>query len=88
MICLTEQIFTSYWDERSWELPTTPGENSYVGSATTFRDADLYWYFDPDRMDREDTIAFPIERVPRGYNIFWWFGKLANGTYIEPGNYT
>lgn len=39
-------------------------------------------------MDKDDTIPFPITRVPRGYGNYWWFGKLANGTYIEPGNYT
>lgn len=39
-------------------------------------------------MDKEDTVAFPLQRVPRGYSNFWWFGKLANGSYIEPGNYT
>ncbi|CAI6093329.1 unnamed protein product [Clonostachys chloroleuca] len=81
-------IFSRYWDERSWVLPTIPGENGYIGSATTFRDADMFWYFDPKRMDKEDTIPFPIMRVPRGYGSYWWFGKLANGSYIRPGNYT
>lgn len=48
----------------------------------------MFWYFDPDRMDKEDTIPFPIMRVPRGFASYWWFGKLANGSYIAPGNYT
>lgn len=82
------QIFLQYWDEQLWALPTEPGLGTFVGSATTFRDSDMYWYFDPDRMDKEDTIPFPIMRVPRGFASYWWFGKLANGSYIAPGNYT
>lgn len=59
-----------------------------MGSATSMRDADMYWYYDPESMDKNDTVAFPIMRVPRGYDNFWWFGKLANGSHIAPGNYT
>ena len=62
--------------------------NGYIGSATTMRDAEQYWFYDPKRMDKDDTVAFPRMRVPRGYSSFWWFGKLANGTRITPGNYT
>ncbi|KAG9250584.1 peptidase S8/S53 domain-containing protein [Emericellopsis atlantica] len=81
-------IFTRYWDEANWVLPTTPGLGGYIGSATSFRDAELYWYFDPNTMDKDDTVAFPITRAPRGQGSYWWFGKLANGSYIQPGNYT
>jgi hypothetical protein len=52
------------------------------------RDADTFWYYDPSRMDKEQTAAFPMMRVPRGYAKHWWFGKLANGSHIAPGNYT
>ena len=48
----------------------------------------MYWYFDPDFMDKDDTVAFPLTRVPRGQGTYWWFGKLANGSYIAPGTYS
>ncbi|KAH8174812.1 subtilase family protein [Sarocladium implicatum] len=81
-------IFDSYWQESFWELPLKIGLNGFVGSATTMRDADEFWYYDPKVMDKNDTVAFPMLRVPRTYFQFWWFGKLANGTQIAPGNYT
>ena len=69
-------------------MPTTPGKNGFVGSATTFRDAARYKWFDPTLMDKNDTVPFPLMRVPRGFESYWWFGRLANGSYIAPGNYT
>jgi hypothetical protein len=45
-------------------------------------------WFDPTRMDKNDTVPFPLMRVPRGFDNYWWFGKLDNGSYIAPGNYT
>jgi hypothetical protein len=59
----------------------------YVGSATTMRDADVHFYYDAGTMDKNDTVAFPLMRVARGYQQYWWFGKLSNGTQIGPGNY-
>ena len=52
------------------------------------RDADNYWFYDPRDNDKDDTVPFPQTRVPRGFQSYWWFGKLANGTMIQPGNYT
>lgn len=52
------------------------------------RDAEMYWYYDPETMDKHDTIAFPLMRVPRGFRNYWWFGKMANGSHIAPGNYS
>jgi hypothetical protein len=69
-------------------LPLQVGVNGYIGSAATMRDAEEFWFFDPDINDKNDTVAFPRLRVPRGYSNFWWFGKFADGTMIQPGNYT
>ena len=82
------QIFDDYWQESYWQVPLEIGQMGYVGSATSMRDSEEFWYYDPTKMDKNDTIAFPRLRVPRGYTNFWWFGKLANGTQIAPGNYT
>lgn len=82
------QIFENHWRESNWQFPPIVGEQNYVGSATSMKDSDMHWYYDPDRMDKNDTESFPLMRMPRGYDNFWWFGKLANGSQITPGNYT
>lgn len=82
------QIFVPFWDESYWAYPPKVGESGYLGSAATMRDADLHHYYDPLRMEKDDTMAFPLTRVPRDYQKFWWFGKFANGSQIAPGNYT
>lgn len=90
-LIIVNQIFTPYWDERNWVLPSEPvdpGGSGFVGSATTFHDAYMYWYFDPDSMDKDDTVVFPLTRVPSGQGTYWWSGKLVNGSYITPGNYS
>ncbi|KAM6478861.1 subtilisin-like protein [Trichoderma sp. SZMC 28011] len=81
-------IYTPFWTEIHWDYPPVVGESGYVGAAATMRDADTFWYYDPSRMDKDQTVSFPIMRVPRGYAKHWWFGKLANGSYLAPGNYT
>ncbi|KAF7544235.1 hypothetical protein G7Z17_g10110 [Cylindrodendrum hubeiense] len=81
-------IFDESWSETLWHFPPEIGERGYVGSATTYRDSDQYWFFNPSVNDVEDTVPFPLTRVARGFRLFWWFGKLANGTQIAPGNYT
>lgn len=82
------QIFDPYWEESEWQYPPEVGKNGYIGSATTMRDSNEYWFFDPDIQDKDDTIPFPLMRVPRGFWQYWWFGRLANGTRIAPGKYT
>ncbi|KAM0552020.1 hypothetical protein ACHAPJ_008130 [Fusarium lateritium] len=82
------QIFEQGWTESLWSYPLKVGTRGYVGSATTMRDAEEFWFFDPSVNDPNDTVPFPLKREPRGFHVFWWFGKLANGTRIAPGNYT
>ncbi|KAL7790302.1 peptidase S8/S53 domain-containing protein [Trichoderma ceciliae] len=81
-------IYDSYWTENHWQYPPVVGKLGYVGSAAPMRDADTFWYYDPSRMNKDETVSFPLLRVPRGYGKHWWFGKLANGSHIAPGNYT
>jgi hypothetical protein len=87
-------LFEPGWKESQWAYPPVAGEGGYVGSATYYVDSDAYWAFDPSFMDKEDVIAFPLTDLVRTSwwtyhsQAFWWFGKLANGTYIAPGNYT
>ncbi|KAM5352058.1 hypothetical protein ACJ41O_004781 [Fusarium nematophilum] len=81
-------IFDRDWAESLWHYPPEVGKRGYVGSATTMQDAEQFWFFDPTVNDPNDTVPFPLKRVPRGFRVYWWFGKLANGTRIAPGNYT
>ncbi|KFA48007.1 hypothetical protein S40293_02676 [Stachybotrys chartarum IBT 40293] len=81
-------IYRAGWTNTFWEYPPMLGEHDYVGSATTYRHSDVNYFFDPDTMDKNDTISFPLTRVRRSYQRYWWFGKLANGTQIRPGNYS
>ncbi|KAK3321354.1 subtilisin-like serine protease [Cercophora scortea] len=88
-------IFEAGWRESRWNsYPPVPGKNGFVGSATYWLNSDAYWAFDPETMDKELTVPFPLTDLTRTsvWNWyeqgFWWFGKLANGTYIAPGNYT
>ncbi|KAK3356764.1 subtilisin-like serine protease [Lasiosphaeria hispida] len=88
-------IFEAGWKEHKWDsYPPVAGEKGFVGSATYWLESDYYWGFDPNTMDKEATVPFPLGLLTRtsSWNWyeqgFWWFGKLANGTYIAPGNYT
>lgn len=40
----------------------------------------MYSYYDPDVVDKDDTVFFPLMHVPRRYYTYWWLGKLANGS--------
>ncbi|KAK4198646.1 subtilisin-like serine protease [Triangularia verruculosa] len=89
-------IFEAGWQEQSWNsYPPVPGIGGFVESATYWVDSDAgHWAFDPEIMDKEDTVPFPLTNLVRtsSWNRnnqgFWWFGKLANGSYIKEGNYT
>ncbi|GAB0132019.1 hypothetical protein EsDP_00000469 [Epichloe bromicola] len=81
-------IFERDWTELEWQYPLVIGKGGYIGSATSVRDADKFLWFDSSLVDINDTISFPLTRVSRGHQRFWWFGKLSNGTKIAPGNYS
>ena len=89
------QIYGPDFDEKSdWKYPPVVGQKSYVGSAATWN-AQSGISFNPAKHDQEDTTAFPLTEQARnavvkgGYTSdWWWFGKLANGSYVVPGNYT
>ncbi|KAH8879495.1 subtilisin-like serine protease [Thozetella sp. PMI_491] len=87
-------IFEPGWKESKWSYPPVVGENGYIGAATYWLYSDYYANFNPATMDKEDTVPFPLIDLDRTgqYHYysqgFWWFGKLGNGSYISPGNYT
>ncbi|KEY74489.1 hypothetical protein S7711_10171 [Stachybotrys chartarum IBT 7711] len=81
-------IYEPGWRERNWEYPPVVGENGYVGSAAYWAYSANY-YFEPGVDDPNDVLPMPVHYLTRQYAHFYsWFGKLANGTQIAPGNYT
>ncbi|KAH6682326.1 subtilisin-like serine protease [Plectosphaerella plurivora] len=87
-------IYETTYREQDWKYPPVVGENGYVGSATLSPYAASYSNFDPATMDKERTVPFPLGDIERSDSWneisqrLWWLGKLANGSYIEPGNYS
>ncbi|KAL2283510.1 hypothetical protein FJTKL_09840 [Diaporthe vaccinii] len=87
-------IYEPGWTEEQWEYPPVPGENGYIGPATSHVLAESASYFDPDLYDPDDTFTYPAvdlfrnAQTQNSYHQFWWFGKLGNGSQIELGNYT
>ncbi|KAL0940071.1 Subtilisin NAT [Colletotrichum truncatum] len=82
-------------NERDWEYPPVQGQKGYIGSATSWSRAGSVSTFNPARHDANDTYAFPV--VDQGRNAlttggftttYFWFGKLADGSQIAPGEYT
>ncbi|KAI0595755.1 subtilase [Biscogniauxia sp. FL1348] len=87
-------IFEPDWNESKWTWPLVPGENGYIGPATSWVNAGKVSYFDPDLYDPDDTYTYPVLDVTRNAyttlsaSEYWWFGKLGNGSQIANGNYT
>ncbi|OLN97148.1 Minor extracellular protease vpr 2 [Colletotrichum chlorophyti] len=87
-------IFDSEYRESQWKYPPVVGENGYIGAATYSTYAAGFSNFDPATMDKEKVLPFPLRGIERTTSWseltdrFWWLGKLANGSYIAPGNYT
>jgi hypothetical protein len=58
------------------------------------KNSGYYYYFDPARDNANDLIKYPMKsevyRSSGGQYTLesWWFGQLANGSQIAPGNYT
>ncbi|VUC36816.1 unnamed protein product [Clonostachys rosea] len=81
--------------ESDWVYPPVVGQHNYIGSAAPWIKANTVETFDPSKDDKEDTFAFPLSNVNRNapasddsVSSLFWLGKLANGTYIQPGAYT
>jgi hypothetical protein len=87
-------IYEAGWKERNWKYPPVVGQSGYIGSATYSIYSGSAWAFDPSVMDREAVNKFPEHNLFRNTDwswyehSFWWLGKLANGSYIAPGDYT
>ncbi|KFA45617.1 hypothetical protein S40293_08619 [Stachybotrys chartarum IBT 40293] len=88
----TFHILKANYREHGWVYPPVPGQNKFVGSATSF---DYMEYLTPsnpitnlDVHDLDDTWSFPSHNLPRNVPVqAWWLGKLADGTQIKPGKY-
>ncbi|OHW92565.1 serin endopeptidase [Colletotrichum incanum] len=87
-------IYDADYKESDWSYPPVVGENGYIGAATSSTYAADFINFDPATMDKEKVLSFPMRGIERTTSWseltdrFWWLGKLANGSYINPGNYT
>lgn len=71
-----------------------PGQNGYIGPATSWVGAGSVNWIDLRYDDPDDTWTYPQvdlfrnAQTQNSYHEFWWFGKLGNGSQIEPGTYT
>ncbi|GKT82230.1 subtilisin-like protease [Colletotrichum tofieldiae] len=89
-------IYESGFDEkRDWEYPPVPGRRGYIGSATSWTGAGSSSSFNPARHNASDVFTLPETDVARnalttgGFTTsYWWFGRLADGSVVEPGSYT
>ncbi|KAH6693713.1 subtilase [Plectosphaerella plurivora] len=86
-------IFEAGWTERQWKWPLVPGENGYIGPAASWYGAGQVNWF-PANEDPDETYTYPRRdlfrnaQTTQSYHEHWWFGKLGNGSQIEPGKYT
>jgi hypothetical protein len=86
--CQPTQIFEPGWEEHDWKYPPVIGDSGYIGSATYWRESQRMG-FEYGQDDADDILPMPAKSLPRDWlRAFMWFGKLANGTQITPGNYT
>ncbi|KAG9251869.1 subtilase [Emericellopsis atlantica] len=87
-------IFEAGWRERNWKYPPVEGENGYIGSVASWVGSGQVDFFDPNVDDADETFTYPLTDLIRNAQTtsvqhdFWWFGKLGNGSQIEPGKYT
>lgn len=93
---ILQKIYASGFQPSSdWRYPPVVGEQGYVGSATSWASAGRVSTFNPARHNASDTFAFPLRDQTRNALVtgsftstFYWFGQLADGTMVRPGNYT
>ncbi len=80
-------IFDSTWSERDWTYPPVVGKNGYVGAAALNTDQSYIGLL----PNTTDVSATPFSEMPRniGDSYQWkWFGGLADGSQVGPGNYS
>lgn len=75
--------------------PPTLGSNNYIGTVAPWASSGSVSAFNPATQNASDTFTLPVENQARNALVsggftttYYWFGKLGNGSYIEPGNYT
>lgn len=75
--------------------PPTLGSNEYIGSVAPWAGSGSFSTFNPARHNASDTFTLPVQNQARNALVsggftttYFWFGKLGNGSYIEPGDYT
>ncbi|KXJ87242.1 subtilase [Microdochium bolleyi] len=88
-------IYEHGFQPSSWRYPPVAGEQGYVGSATSWEPAGRISSFNPAKHNASDLVAFPLRDQTRNALVsgsftstFYWFGQLADGTMVKPGNYT
>lgn len=93
---LRQQLYNTEFEEaRDWQYPPVAGQNGYIGSVAPWASSGSVSSFKPGVHDANATFDLPVVNEARnaltsgGFTTsYWWFGKLANGSYIVPGNYT
>lgn len=89
------QIYEAGFAEKDCEYPPVVGRNGYLGAVAPWGKSDGHSSYNPNLGTSNETFSIPVFDVTRnalvtgGYTTsYWWFGKLANGSYIVPGEYT
>ncbi|KAF9871849.1 hypothetical protein CkaCkLH20_10783 [Colletotrichum karsti] len=81
-------IFHANYTESEWSYPPRVGEKGYVGSATSWNGTDTSARFVQGEDSEDDIFSFPVYTQPRDrYRTFFWLGRFANGSYVQPGSY-
>ncbi|KKA29675.1 hypothetical protein TD95_001363, partial [Thielaviopsis punctulata] len=87
-------IYEPGFTEANWTYPPTVGSYGYLGSAAFWEgSSNMYFNRFLASSDPDSSISFPEINMARNGDtgvysaVFFWFGKLANGSQIEPGQY-
>ncbi|ORY70252.1 peptidase S8/S53 domain-containing protein [Pseudomassariella vexata] len=81
-------IFDANYTESAWTYPPVPGQNGFVGSATSWNGTATTNWFDPSIASEDDIFSFPLYARPRRrMDRYYWLGRFADGSDIVPGVY-
>ncbi|KKA26451.1 hypothetical protein TD95_000165 [Thielaviopsis punctulata] len=87
-------IFDESFSEGAWTYPLTASENGYIGSVAYWSGSSIdTLVFDASLDNKNSVYHFPLTNQVRSSDVdvmfdeFWWFGRLTNGSYVEPGSY-